>query len=45
MTYAKTLETEAGKLGTAAAAKDAPASAAAIRGVHQSCRGCHEEMR
>lgn len=43
--FAKTLETEAGKLGTAAGAKDAPASAAAIRGIHQTCRGCHDEMR
>ena len=45
VTFAKTLETEAGKLGTAAEAKDGAAAGAAIRGIHQTCRGCHDEMR
>jgi len=45
VTFAKTLETGAGKLGTAAEAKDGAAAGAAIRGIHQTCRGCHDEMR
>ena len=45
VTFARTLETEAGKLGTAAEAKDGSAAGAAIRGIHQTCRGCHDEMR
>lgn len=45
VTFARTLETEAGKLGTAAEARDGAAAGAAIRGIHQTCRGCHDEMR
>lgn len=43
--YAGMMNAKAKELAAASEAREAEAAGAAIRGIHEACRGCHSEFR